>query len=291
MKYLLFATSVVLTSLSFAATATAANPDHVKRLQETKECPRCDLSGADLRGLNLSFAILADADLRGAKLQGANLSNADLTRANLSQADLTGANLTQAYLTNANLDKTKLISARLDNTKGVPIITSPLPAIGSLPRPLKPLPILPPPPRLSLPAPPPLSIPPAPPRAVPLPTVRAIPRLQPLPSARPAPVQRTPARNLPNQKPTNVYPPTVVQAFMTGCKKSGRANVASMDMEQMCACSINQFQQEYTLDEFLQISLQLTEGKQPPDGFMRIALECAMQQLQQSDKPVSQESQ
>ena len=284
MKHILLATTVVITTLSVAATATAANPDHVKRLRETKECPKCDLSGADLRGANLSFAILVDADLRGAKLQGANLSNADLSRANLSQADLTGANLTQAYLTNANLDKTKLIDATLNNTKGVPIITS----LPRLPLPSTPVSIPAPRPLSNLPVPPPLVIPPAP-LSIREAPIRPIPRIQPLPSL-PA---RTPVSD--NRKPkiattptANVYPATIIEAFMNGCTKSTPTNVANIDRQQVCTCSINRFQQEYTLDEFLQISLQLTEGKQPPEGFLRIALDCAMQQLQPGNQPASQ---
>jgi uncharacterized protein YjbI with pentapeptide repeats len=60
----------------------------------TKQCEKCDLSGADLSG----------ADLRGANMQEANLRVADLRRAkllnaNLKDADLTGANLAGATWT------------------------------------------------------------------------------------------------------------------------------------------------------------------------------------------------
>jgi uncharacterized protein YjbI with pentapeptide repeats len=62
-----------------------------------------NLSHADLRGANLSnaklqSACLVDADMRGANLRGAVLFHADLTNANL-----TNANLNHAILVNANL--------------------------------------------------------------------------------------------------------------------------------------------------------------------------------------------
>ena len=43
-----------------------------------KDCMRCDLNGADLKGADLS-----DADLTHADLYGANLSHVDLSGANL----------------------------------------------------------------------------------------------------------------------------------------------------------------------------------------------------------------
>lgn len=68
------------------------------RLLTTKQCPRCDLRGADLVHANLS-----GADLQGALLIGANLSRADL-----SHADLRGSDLRQASLFGTNLANSKL---------------------------------------------------------------------------------------------------------------------------------------------------------------------------------------
>jgi hypothetical protein len=62
-----------------------------------------DLSGAGLRGLDLSGFDLAQADLRGADLRGTNLSQANLSgahleRANLFKAVFGGADLAGAFL-------------------------------------------------------------------------------------------------------------------------------------------------------------------------------------------------
>lgn len=114
--------ALLLISLGEAAPVKAADPTHVKRLLETKECSGCDLSRANLSGADLSFAILVNANLMGANLKGANLSGANLTRANLSEADLRQANLNQAFLTSANLDKANLTGASTNGSKGLPVI-------------------------------------------------------------------------------------------------------------------------------------------------------------------------
>ena len=54
----------------------AFDPAHLKRLKETKECPKCDLSKADLYGAKLQWAYLEGANLTDADLKGANLENA-----------------------------------------------------------------------------------------------------------------------------------------------------------------------------------------------------------------------
>ena len=80
---------------------------NVDKLKETKECVKCDLTGADLSRAYvdgyLSGFDLTGANLTGADLTGANLTGATLTGATLTEANLTGANLTNAYLNTADL--------------------------------------------------------------------------------------------------------------------------------------------------------------------------------------------
>src|ERR687885_828342 len=75
MRRKILATTILLTTIALTAPARAQSyePEHLKRVLETNQCPGCDLSYADLRGANLRYA-----DLRGANLSYANLSNADL---------------------------------------------------------------------------------------------------------------------------------------------------------------------------------------------------------------------
>lgn len=99
-----------------------ANPDHLAVLAQgvkawnkwrSNHDDRPDLSHADLKGKNLSFANLDEARLTGANLILADLSNSMLSEANLYQADLTGAHLDMVHLIRANLARANLTGASL----------------------------------------------------------------------------------------------------------------------------------------------------------------------------------
>ncbi len=111
MRLKIFAFITLLTFLGIAPQAWAVNQGDLQKLKETKECPRCDLSGADLSELNLSGADLRNANLRSAILSKSNLENADFTGTNLESAKLDGANLKRVSFTGANLR-----SASLENS-------------------------------------------------------------------------------------------------------------------------------------------------------------------------------
>lgn len=122
MKLSILATIALTATIGFATPAAAENPQHVKRLLETKQCQGCNLSGANLTNAELSNANLIGADLSQAKLNGANLSNASLIgakliRTNLNRAKLTGANLSGAQLYAVNLEKANLSDADLSGAK------------------------------------------------------------------------------------------------------------------------------------------------------------------------------
>lgn len=85
----------------FTGQALAFNAEHVKQLNDTNKCQGCDLSQANLAGI----------DLYGANLQGANLSGANLTGTVFADANLIEANLTGAT-TNKN---TSFSGAKLSN--------------------------------------------------------------------------------------------------------------------------------------------------------------------------------
>lgn len=102
-----------------SGTDTAATIEFMAR-----DCPNCNLAGADLGRADLIEAKLAGADLHGANLSMANLRRADLQKANLRDAvltyanlpgaDLRGADLRGAKLKGANLIKADLTGAKLD---------------------------------------------------------------------------------------------------------------------------------------------------------------------------------
>ena len=69
---------------------------HEKWLINEDGGERANLSDADLRGANLSWANLREANLSEADLRGANLSWANLRGADLREADLREADLSEA---------------------------------------------------------------------------------------------------------------------------------------------------------------------------------------------------
>jgi Pentapeptide repeats (8 copies) len=76
-----------------------------------------DLSGANLAGADIVGGHLQIADFTGAILSGANLGRADLSgEANLTEADLEGADLTEANLTDVELTGSNFTDARIGGT-------------------------------------------------------------------------------------------------------------------------------------------------------------------------------
>ncbi len=96
------------TAASSGAVTGSTASSNVKKLKETKSCPRCDLADAQLRAMDLTGANLTGANLTGATLYGANLTGANLSRAKLFKANLTGANLSRAKLPGVNLTEVDL---------------------------------------------------------------------------------------------------------------------------------------------------------------------------------------
>lgn len=74
-------------------------------IEMAKNCPNCNLAGADLKG----------ADLITANLAGANLAGADLSHANLRRANLAGANLAGAIMVNSNMPGVNLAGCNMSD--------------------------------------------------------------------------------------------------------------------------------------------------------------------------------
>jgi len=89
------------------------NPEHLKRFKETGKCPKCNLQGADLRGVYRQHADLRGANLQGADLRYANLRAGYLDRTNLQGASLQKANLGWVSLYQANLQGAKFQDTNL----------------------------------------------------------------------------------------------------------------------------------------------------------------------------------
>jgi len=92
--------NLVTAGLSLAVVFTASKyltfsnqQNQVKELLQTKQCPECNFSNANLQGLDLQGVNFQGANLEGANLSGAKLANANLKNAKLNRANLTGADL------------------------------------------------------------------------------------------------------------------------------------------------------------------------------------------------------
>ena len=109
------------TAASSGAVTGSTASSNVKKLKETKSCPRCDLADAQLRAMDLTGANLTGANLTGATLSGVNLAGASLTGANLSGANLREVNLRGVDLTELDLAGVNLTGANLRevNLRGV----------------------------------------------------------------------------------------------------------------------------------------------------------------------------
>jgi uncharacterized protein YjbI with pentapeptide repeats len=89
---------------------------HVQALKKTNNCIKCDLSGAKLDNLDLSYADLSSANLSGADLSNSVLSGANLSKANLSGANFSAVNLFEATLSGANVTKTNFSKTYFDQS-------------------------------------------------------------------------------------------------------------------------------------------------------------------------------
>ena len=113
----LFSLSIVTPLCAGQLSPSTEVQANIKLLAETKTCPQCDLSGANLNRFDLSGANLEGADLSRAKLFLSNLSGANLRNANLKEAQFGGADLANADLTGADLTGASLVGAYLVGAK------------------------------------------------------------------------------------------------------------------------------------------------------------------------------
>ena len=82
--------SLLLIFLCLISQIFGYNPEDLGKFQNSKNCPKCDLSGANFYQTDLQEADLSGAILHLANLRRANLSGADLSGAMLFRADLFG---------------------------------------------------------------------------------------------------------------------------------------------------------------------------------------------------------
>jgi len=106
---------LINTTMRNSPLVNTINPGNsvMSKLLTTGSCVACNLSGEQLRQMNLEAANLPEANLERADLSGAKLQGANLVLSNLEDARLQGANLQGAYAKRANLARAKLNGAKL----------------------------------------------------------------------------------------------------------------------------------------------------------------------------------
>ena len=100
-----------LIALILVIQTSCLDQNHVDQLSESKECPHCKLSRANLR-----YVTLKEANLSRANLVKASLINANLSGADLSDADMRGTNLKGAKLNNTSLKGARLVNPGINET-------------------------------------------------------------------------------------------------------------------------------------------------------------------------------
>lgn len=100
-RVFLFVAGVVIQAFFMITGANAFDSAHLKKLQTSMDCSKCDLSGANLSNMDLS-----NMNLQGANLSGAMLAGTNFWDANLSEANLRGAAISKTNFEGANLSNT-----------------------------------------------------------------------------------------------------------------------------------------------------------------------------------------
>ena len=90
--FLIFNNFLILNTYSYSE-------EDLEKLLKTNTCINCDLSGADFKKANFSYA-----NLQGSNLNGANLWRADFSNSNLKNCSIEQANLKRVNFKNANLN-------------------------------------------------------------------------------------------------------------------------------------------------------------------------------------------
>lgn len=76
----------------------------------------------------------------------------------------------------------------------------------------------------------------------------------------------------------NPYPAETVEGFTKTCADQGSdKGVPAEAMRQICACTIEAFQETYTFDQFAKIDRDLGAGKPAPVEMNQIVRECVKQ--------------
>ncbi|MBE9028428.1 hypothetical protein IQ266_01495 [filamentous cyanobacterium LEGE 11480] len=89
------------------------------------------------------------------------------------------------------------------------------------------------------------------------------------------PVQATGSRQ--SSRFTYEYPEKVVQAYVSACGNEATDRVPQPVMQAICVCTIEEFQNEFSLPEFRAIGQAIQEERDVPPEMNRIMSDCVRQ--------------
>ncbi len=104
-------------STMVAQSGGAANRETTLTRSLIERCMGCDLSGRDLRNIDLHGIKITGADMSKTDLRGANLAGTEFAGTDLSGANLDGANLTGARFTGTDISNATFHNARMDGVQ------------------------------------------------------------------------------------------------------------------------------------------------------------------------------
>ncbi len=93
-------------------------------------------------------------------------------------------------------------------------------------------------------------------------------------------------------KPKYQYPQEIIETYITLCtRQSVDQGLTPQQAKTLCDCTLNQFQAQYSLDEFIQIYTQVNQSQETPEEWIDIGLACAEElgvtYLPQADQKLS----
>lgn len=78
------------------------------------------------------------------------------------------------------------------------------------------------------------------------------------------------------QQPRNAYPQEFVSNYVSNCReRSQRSGLTPQQAQTICQCTIFEYQDRFSIEEFVDIVQQLQETGQAPDELVDVALTCS----------------
>ena len=83
-----------------------------------------------------------------------------------------------------------------------------------------------------------------------------------------------------NRQPAHQYPEQVLQSFNQECRSTSLSEgLGEAEAEKLCGCAINEFESQYSIEEFQQLTATATTDKQAETALIEVGQFCFEQIL------------